>query len=46
LGFKPEFTVIQGLNEIKKVFESGIIKEINDKKYSNIMFLKEKDIHA
>jgi len=46
LDFEPNFSVVQGLNEIKKVFESGIIKEINDKKYSNIMFLKEKDIHA
>ena len=45
LDFEPEFTVLQGLNELKKVFESGMIKEANDKKYSNIQFLMEKDIH-
>lgn len=45
LSFEPKFTVVQGLNELKEVFESGMLKEANDKKYSNIKFLMEKDTH-
>ena len=45
LGFEPEISVLQGLNELKKIFESGFIKESNNKKYSNIKYLMEKDIH-
>ena len=36
LGFKPEFSVIQGLQELKTIFDSGMIRKPNDKKYSNI----------
>ena len=42
LGFEPKFTVLNGLDELKKIFENGGIEDPNHKKYSNIQALMDK----
>jgi len=46
LGFEAKITVLEGLKELQQVFESAMITDANDKKYSNIELLKEKNIYA
>ena len=44
LDFEPEYSVSDGLKELKSVFESDLITEINDPKYSNIASIMEKEL--
>ena len=42
LGFEIEYSVLNGLDELKKIFENGSIENPNHKKYSNIQALMDK----
>jgi nucleoside-diphosphate-sugar epimerase len=44
LGFESKYSVLDGLEELKEVFELKLITKINDKKYSNIQSFKEKEL--
>jgi len=41
IGFIPDKTISEAVNEIKKAFADGKIKDYTDKKYSNIKCLQE-----
>ena len=43
LGFDSQYSVLNGLEELKEVFEFGLITEINDKKYNNIRSFQERN---
>jgi len=40
LGYRAQLTVIDGLNELKEVFDSGAISAPDDERYSNISALR------
>ena len=44
LGFDSQYSVLDGLEELKEVFELKLITKINDKKYSNIQSFKEREL--
>jgi len=44
LGFESKYSVLDGLEELKEVFELKLITKINDKKYSNIQSFKEREL--
>jgi len=45
LNFDTEYTILHGLQELKDIFKSGIIEDVNNKNYSNIQSLMSKNIH-
>ena len=45
LDFQTGYTVLDGLQELKKIFNSGILVDENNNKYSNIKSLMGKNIH-
>lgn len=40
VGWKPKQTMEEGIREMKRVFEEGRIKNINDPVYSNVAYLR------
>lgn len=45
LKFKPKYSIDHGINEIKTLFEENRIKNINNKKYSNLNFLQSTNLN-
>jgi nucleoside-diphosphate-sugar epimerase len=39
IGFKPNYTVADGINEVRELLESGRIKDFNNPRYSNEGYL-------
>ena len=44
LGYKIKYTVPDGLNELREVFESNVIPNIDSEIFSNIETIREKQI--
>jgi nucleoside-diphosphate-sugar epimerase len=45
LGFSPEWTVEQGVEQVIEAIRSGKVHDYRDARYSNIKFLKEEGIY-
>jgi len=45
LNFNCNYSIIEGLEELKNIFESGYITDPNNKKYSNIQTLVERELY-
>jgi nucleoside-diphosphate-sugar epimerase len=44
LGFKPQWTVEQGVAQVVEAIESGAVKDYRHAKYSNVKFLNEEGL--
>ncbi len=45
LGFQPDHSLVDGIQEIKKALDEGVISDYKDLRYSNVRFLEEKGEH-
>jgi nucleoside-diphosphate-sugar epimerase len=41
LGFRPKWTVDQGIDQVIEAFQSGKVLDYRDAKYSNVLFLRQ-----
>lgn len=44
-GFSPQYTVADGVAELKKILEEGRIRELNNARYTNQVFLSQFSTH-
>ena len=43
LNFEPQWTVEQGVSQVIEAIQSGLVKDYNEARYSNVKFLKEEN---
>jgi hypothetical protein len=41
LGFKPKWTIEEGIQQVIDALQSGVIADYRDARYSNVKFLRE-----
>ena len=44
-GFKPKYAPAEGISELKKILEEGRIRDLNNPRFTNQMFLSQFNTH-